>query len=252
MNTIENFKNILPVATNEKFPVNARDLHYALEIKTEFKDWIRRRLEETDAVEEKDFSSILSESTGGRPSREYELNLILAKEISILERNAIGKLIRRYLIACEEELTTYKKQLTGMTTEDLIIMQAQSVKELKVEVQEVRQVQTEALQEVNELKQEAKQLNTRLDNTPIRSDGVKRTKIHQKIKQYAIAKGGAPTHYRQAHRQLRSYFDVTAFDDIPIRRYDEAMSAIQAWIDEEEHQREVQSTLYENTNSAVA
>ena len=65
----------------------------------------------------------------------------------------------------------------------------------------------------------------------------KRTKVHQRIKQYAIAKGGAPTHYSQAHRQFRAYFDITAYDDVPIRRYEEAMNVLQAWIDEEEHQK---------------
>jgi len=104
MNELTKFQEILPAATDEQFPVNARDLHKALQVTTRFNDWIERRLEETDAIEGKDFYSSLSKSNGGRPSKEYNLTLQLAKEISMLERTEIGKLVRRYFIECEEKL----------------------------------------------------------------------------------------------------------------------------------------------------
>ena len=175
-----------------------------------------------------------------RQIRKYNLDMVC--HIGYRVRSDRGIQLRT---KATEALKVQNSPQTPSTIEDLIIMQAQSMKDVKAEVNEIKQVQIEAIQEVKELKQEAKQLNTRLDNTPIRSDSVKRTKIHQRIKQYAIAKGGAPTHYSQAHRQLRAYFDITAYDDIPIRRYDEAMNVIQAWIDEETHQQGIQTTLYE-------
>ncbi len=104
MDDFAKFQDILPVEANEEFPIDARVLHHALEVKTEFKNWIKRRLEETDAREGKDFRSFLTESTGGRPSKEYNLTLSLAKEFAMLERNKIGKEVRRYFIACEEQL----------------------------------------------------------------------------------------------------------------------------------------------------
>ncbi len=65
-----------------------------------------------------------------------------------------------------------------------------------------------------------------------------------KIKQYAYVLGGKPIHYQQAYRKLRPYFGITAFDDIPIRRYEEAMRVIQAWIDEEGYLKKQQGKLY--------
>ena len=103
---------------------------------------------------------------------------------------------------------------------------------------------------VNKLEAGQEQLTIRLDNTPIRSDGVKRAAIQGKIKQYAYVLGGAPAHYQQAYRKLRPYFGITAFDDIPLRRYNEAMSVLQAWIDEEEYQRNMQGELYEQNGAA--
>ena len=51
------------------------------------------------------------------------------------------------------------------------------------------------------------------------------------------------------YRKLRLYFEVTAFDDIPIRRYDEAMDVVQAWIDEEGYKSKQQQTLYEGNGA---
>lgn len=95
--------------------VNARDLHAFLEVKTEFKDWIARRIKEYGFIENKDFCSFLSESTGGRPSKEYAITLDMAKELSMVERNKKGKEARQYFIAVEkayrEEVS--RGQLTG-------------------------------------------------------------------------------------------------------------------------------------------
>lgn len=79
MKVIEN--GLIPVMENEKGDqlVDARQLHQFLDVKTEFKDWIKRRLDECDAIVDEDFSSFLSESTGGRPSKEYILKLDIAK-----------------------------------------------------------------------------------------------------------------------------------------------------------------------------
>lgn len=55
---------------NDKPTVNGRDLHSALQIKTNYKDWFPR-MKEYGFIEGKDFSSFLSESTGGRPAIDF-------------------------------------------------------------------------------------------------------------------------------------------------------------------------------------
>lgn len=81
--------------------VSARDLHNFLEVGTAFKDWIVRRIGEYGFSEGQDFCSFLSESSGGRPSREYAISIDMAKELAMVERNEKGKQARQYFIECE-------------------------------------------------------------------------------------------------------------------------------------------------------
>ena len=67
--------------------VNARELHAFLEVSTAFKDWVSRRIKDYDFIENLDFCSFLSESSGGRPSKEYYITLAMAKELAMVERN---------------------------------------------------------------------------------------------------------------------------------------------------------------------
>jgi anti-repressor protein len=103
--------------------VNARELHAFLEAGTPFKDWIARRIEDYGFTSDIDFSSFLSESTGGRPSKEYLLTIDMAKELSMVERNAKGKQARQYFIECEKQAKqpqqpalpqTYKEALLAL------------------------------------------------------------------------------------------------------------------------------------------
>lgn len=85
--------------------VSARDLHEKLGIKTAFKDWMPRMID-YGFEEGKDFSSFLSESTGGRPSKDYEISIDMAKQICMIQRTPIGKQIREYFIDLEKAWNT--------------------------------------------------------------------------------------------------------------------------------------------------
>lgn len=78
---------IIPVYENNKNEklINARELHKALKSKRDFSNWISDRIKKYDFKENEDFSTILLESTGGRPRKEYILKLDVAKEISLKE-----------------------------------------------------------------------------------------------------------------------------------------------------------------------
>lgn len=108
---------LIPVYKNEegKKLVNARELHEWLRVGTSFKDWVNRRIGEYGFSDGKDFSSFLSESNGGRPSKEYVITLDMAKELSMVERTLKGKEARQYFIKCEEKLKEVStKQLSPM------------------------------------------------------------------------------------------------------------------------------------------
>lgn len=84
--------------------VDARALHAFLGVKSNFRDWIRNRIEDFGFVENQDFVSFaknLAKPNGGRPTAEYALSLNMAKELSMVERTEKGKQARLYFIECE-------------------------------------------------------------------------------------------------------------------------------------------------------
>ena len=97
-------EGIIPIYENESKEklINARELHYALNSKRDFSNWIMDRIRKYRFIENEDFSTILLESTGGRPRKEYILKLDVAKEIALIENNERGRTIRKYFIEVEK------------------------------------------------------------------------------------------------------------------------------------------------------
>ena len=93
--------DIIPIFTsnfnNSKInSVNARRLYQFLEIKKDFSNWIKNRLE--DFIENEDFIKLAQKvelSKTGQVGIEYIVTLDVAKHISMLERNEQGKKIRQ-------------------------------------------------------------------------------------------------------------------------------------------------------------
>ena len=56
--------------------------------------YINIRMFEYGFEEDVDFTSFLTESSGGRPSLDYALSLDCAKEISMIQRSEKGKIAR--------------------------------------------------------------------------------------------------------------------------------------------------------------
>jgi len=88
--------------------VNARDLHELLECKYQFSDWIKSRIEQYGFEEGQDYVLVSENSEtkgrgGDRRSIDYHLSLDMAKELSMVERNARGKQARQYFIECERQ-----------------------------------------------------------------------------------------------------------------------------------------------------
>lgn len=81
--------------------VNGRDLHDALQIGTPYDKWFPRMCD-YGFVEGKDFSTFLSESTGGRPATNHQLTIDMAKQLCMIQRTDIGRKFRQYFIKVEE------------------------------------------------------------------------------------------------------------------------------------------------------
>lgn len=88
-----------------------------LEVQTRYNDWIIRRISEYGFVEESDFYSFLSESSGGRPTKEYAISIGMAKELAMVERNEKGRQARQYFIECEKRLKQVVNQSVPLLSE---------------------------------------------------------------------------------------------------------------------------------------
>ncbi|WP_375672226.1 MULTISPECIES: antA/AntB antirepressor family protein [unclassified Bartonella] len=83
--------------------VNARDLHAFLEIKSEFRNWIKNRIKECKFQENINFITAVNFYRGGK-IKEYHITLDMAKHLSMIERNDKGHEARQYFIKCERLL----------------------------------------------------------------------------------------------------------------------------------------------------
>lgn len=89
----------------EQPTVSGRELHEALGVKTEYKDWFPRMCK-YGFEEGLDFCSKMRESTGGRPSIDHLVTIDMAKEICMIQRSDKGKMIRQYFITVEKQWNT--------------------------------------------------------------------------------------------------------------------------------------------------
>lgn len=104
--------------------VSARELHKGLQIGRDFSTWFKAMCE-YGFEQDIDFTPILGESNGGRPKIEYAITLDMAKEISMIQRNELGKKFRQYFIECEKQLLN---QVPVLSQKDIAILQVMNAK----------------------------------------------------------------------------------------------------------------------------
>lgn len=117
---------LIPLTDNDGVQaVMGRELHGFLGVKTPYDKWMPRMIE-YGFVAGQDFSTKMSESTGGRPREDHIISLDMAKEISMIQRTDKGKQARQYFIECERRA----KQPTGeLSRLDLLQMAMDSEKQ---------------------------------------------------------------------------------------------------------------------------
>lgn len=119
--------SLIPVfqANDQQLLCNARDLHEFLEVGRRFTTWIKERIEQYEFEEGLDFIShnmqpgighktasqngealesiTYAENFGQQGRIEYHLTLDMAKELAMIENNAMGRRVRRYFIQRERQ-----------------------------------------------------------------------------------------------------------------------------------------------------
>lgn len=94
---------LIKIQTNENGQaVSARELHEALQCGQDFTSWFKYQAERIGLQEGFDFSPILVESTGGRPSKDYIIPLDIAKHLAMISGGENAHKIREYFIQVEK------------------------------------------------------------------------------------------------------------------------------------------------------
>lgn len=134
-------QSLIPVfqANNQQLLCNARDLHTFLEVGRDFSTWIKDRIEQYGFIEAEDYITVQNLSSpnsgssktvvlirpiwrtkhlqtllpktgsknrdtrGGHNRVEYHLTIGMAKELAMIENNAMGRRVRRYFIQRERQ-----------------------------------------------------------------------------------------------------------------------------------------------------
>lgn len=147
LKVIEN--ELVPVyetSTGEKV-VYGSELHEVLGVKSPYREWSARRLNDCEALENEEFQAVEISTPSGQKQKEHIIKLDTAKEMAMLERNDKGKQVRRYFIEVEKRYKTSVDQLSPQL-QLLINMeieqkrQAQELQKVKAGVQGMRDIIT--------------------------------------------------------------------------------------------------------------
>lgn len=146
MNNLTLLENeLVPVyttSTGEKV-VYGKDLHRKLEVKTDFSTWVKRRFNECDAEEKVDYDLLPKteeQISGAKHSIEYIIKLDTAKEMSMLEKNPIGKQVRKYFIEVDKR---YKEGVIPKDYPSALRAYADEVERRQIAEQEKEKLQLE-------------------------------------------------------------------------------------------------------------
>lgn len=91
--------------------VSGRQLHEALEVKTEYKKWFSR-MTEYGFNENEDFLKVTQKcltSSTGQNTTDHVIKLDMAKEIAMIQRTERGKQVRQYFIQVEKDFNSPEK-----------------------------------------------------------------------------------------------------------------------------------------------
>jgi len=191
---------------NEKV-VNARELYEGLESKRDFSSWVKTRLSECDALENKDYFSLtqkVEREIGATTKIEYILKLPIAKEMAMLERNEKGKEYRKYLISVEEK---YKLDISKLSPELQMFKQIfDSVAQTQLKQQEIEQSVADTNTRIDNIKEVVA-----LDSSAWRAD------TQNLLNKIAISLGGTSEFFRQLRTESYDLLDSRMKADLKRR-----------------------------------
>lgn len=175
----KNMKELIQVKTNEQGQqlVSARELHKGLEIKSRFNDWINNRIAKYGFEKNSDYTKFLVECVRGQNVYDYALTLDMAKELSMVENNDLGRKFRKYFIECEKKLKEVATPKLPQTYKEALIELVKTIEEKeKIEEEKNRLIHQGKLYTATEL---AKELGFR--SAKVLNDDLEEKKIQYRV-----------------------------------------------------------------------
>lgn len=165
---------IVPVYETDKGEkiVDGRELHSVLESKQDFSTWVKKRLAECDATENTDYELLhnsVEQVSGTKYRIDYIIKLDTAKEMAMLERNEIGKRVRKHFIEIEKR---YKQQAIDRT-------------QLSPQLQLMNMLVENMSRQELEQKRQSEQLNRLEDNQRALVDAFQATSDNESFQNWA-------------------------------------------------------------------
>ncbi len=198
LKVIEN--ELVPVyetSTGEKV-VYGTELHAVLEVKSNYRDWIRNRLLDCEAVENEDFEAAKILAPSGQSKSEHIIKLDTAKEMAMLERNDKGKQVRRYFIQIEKKYKDSQDALSDLSVElQAIIMHDKKIQRIENRIERLEY-------DIPMYGSEANELCNHVKRKGMESMGGKKSNAYQDNKiRYAV--------YSDIYNQIKREFGL--YDD---------------------------------------
>lgn len=199
--------------------VSGRDLHEFLEVGTPYDKWFPRMCE-YGFSEEIDFSTFLSESTGGRPRTDHALTLDMAKEISMIQRTEKGKQARRYFIEVEK---AFKEQYRlPQTPEEKLALTMEvttrlnkRIGKIEEDLEDIKNKQEIDSTQRYKLKKARNRKAVEVLNGK-QSNAYQDKKLTRKV-------------FRALERELKDEFTISRYEDLRRDEFDKAIEFINNW-----------------------
>ena len=138
LTVIEN--ELVPVyktSTGEKV-VYGSELHTVLGSPSVYREWVKRRISDIDAIEDEDFQGVEISTPSGQTKKDHIIKLDIAKEMAMLERNEKGKQVRRYFIQIEKKYKNAKSVFEDISPElQAIIMHDKKIQQVETKVDSI-------------------------------------------------------------------------------------------------------------------
>ena len=221
---------LVPVYLTDKGEkvVNGRELHSVLQSKQDFSTWVKKRLNECDAKENKDFVRFHEKMEGNNATMiEYIILLDTGKEMAMLERNEKGKQVRRYFIKVDEKYKSGKQIPTTIQGQIQLLAQGnvelnKRVDEVTEEVKSVREDLAKFKADVPAFNADTKDIQNALRKKAIEVLGGRESSAYNdnSVRGYAFA---------DIQIELRQQFGVKRYDQIKHKDVKNALRIIEEY-----------------------